>query len=337
MRQSRPRARTAAQNGSRVRSPPPTIAAAALKAPQLLSLQAFDVAVRLGSFKATARALNLTASAVSHRIKNLEQGLGVALFVRSHRAVSPTVAGKALAAATGRAFAELARVGAANGRRPGRQRLKLKVFPLFASAWLIPRLGNFVATHPDIDLSIETSSRVVDFDVEAFDAGISVAESVPERLDGLHLADIRSTPIATPGLVRQLRLREPRDLARAILIEVATFPAAWSQWLERAGVPDLKPVRTITVDTFVAAIQAAEQEAGIALGMTLFISDRERSGTICRPFSIESPTGSYWLIYPPGARRNRALQAFKKWLFTELPSLRGDTDQLDSDQNGKAR
>ncbi len=323
MKGSNPSKRMARGSISRVRSVPPRIAAATLGSPQLLSLQAFDVAVRLGSFKTTARALNLTASAVSHRIKNLEQDLGVSLFVRSHRAIHPTVAGKALAAATGRAFAELARVGAPDERGTGRQRLRLKVFPLFASAWLIPRLANFVASHPDIELSIETSSRVVDFDVETFDAGVSVADALPDRLERLHLAHITSTPIATAAMVRRLKLREPRDLARAVLIEVATFPAAWSQWLQAAGVPDLKPVRTITVDTFVAALQAAEQGAGVALGMTLFIAERERSGTICRPFSAESSTGSYWLVYPPATRRHRAFQAFKKWLIADLPSLRG--------------
>src|SRR5262245_14179911 len=77
----------AQRTASRVRSAAPRIAAATLKAPQLLSLQAFDVAMRLGSFKETARALNLTASAVSHRIRNLEQRLGVDLFVRGHRVI----------------------------------------------------------------------------------------------------------------------------------------------------------------------------------------------------------------------------------------------------------
>jgi len=323
MKRSKAGKQIAGQKANRVQSAPSRIAAATLKAPQLLSLQAFDVAVRLGSFKATARALNLTASAISHRIKNLEQGLGAALFVRSHRAIHPTIAGKALAAVTGRAFAELARVGEPDHRRAGRQRLRLKVFPLFASAWLIPRLANFVPLHPDIDLSIETSSRVVDFDVEAFDAGVSVADAIPTRLDRLHLAHITSTPIATPALIRRLKLSKPCDLERAVLIEVATFPAAWPQWLQQAGVPDLRPVRVITVDTFVAALQAAEQGAGIALGMTLFIAERERSGAICRPFSIESSTGSYWLVYPPATRRHRAFQAFRKWLIAELPSLRG--------------
>lgn len=314
--------RSGAITTRRLRSSAPRIAAATLKPAQLLALQAFDVAVRTGSFKATAHALNLSASAVSHRIRNLEDVLGFALFVRTHRAIEPTVAGKVLAAATGRAFAELARTGLPAGGA-GRQRLRLKVFPLFASAWLIPRLAGFVAKHPDIDLAIETSSQVVDFDVEAFDAGISVGDGIFKGLEALHLAPLRATPIATPALARRLKLREPKDLARAVLIHVTTFPAAWAQWLERAGVSQLEPRRSIAVDSFVAAIQAAEQGAGVALGMDLFIAERERAGAICRPFPITFSSGSYWLIHPPGGRRNRALAVFKQWLLTELPTLRG--------------
>ncbi|WP_428999766.1 helix-turn-helix domain-containing protein, partial [Stenotrophomonas maltophilia] len=59
----------------------------------MLALQAFDVAVRLGSFKEAAGALNVSASAISHRIRNLEAHLGVALFHRAHRVVRPTHAG----------------------------------------------------------------------------------------------------------------------------------------------------------------------------------------------------------------------------------------------------
>jgi DNA-binding transcriptional LysR family regulator len=306
----------------RLRPAKPGVPAATLRPAQLLALQAFDVAVRCGSFKAAAHSLNLSPSAISHRIRSLEQALGLRLFVRRHRAIQPSLEGKALAAATGRAFAELTRASASAGTRSGRQRLRLKVFPLFASAWLIPRIARFGTKHPDIDLAIETSSDAVDFDIEAFDAGVSVADAAFEGLVSHPLADIRATPIATPSLARRLRLREPRDLARAALIHVTTFPAAWPQWLERAGVPKLKPIRTIAVDSFVAAIQAAEQGAGVALGMELFIAEREREGAICRPFPIEHPLGTYWLVYPPGAGRNRALQVFKSWLLAELPAQR---------------
>jgi DNA-binding transcriptional LysR family regulator len=324
MKRAQPRLRKVGRTAARrLRSAVPRIAAATLKPAQLLALQAFDVAVRLGSFKETALTLNISASAVSHRIRNLEQALGTALFVRNHRAIEPTAAGRALAATTGRAFAELARADLPAGSAPGRQRLKLKVFPLFASAWLIPRLAGFVAKHPDIDLAIETSSHNVDFDVEAFDAGISVGDGSFEGLDALHLAPMRATPIATPALVRRLKLRGPRDLGRAVLIHVTPFPGAWPQWLARAGVPQLKPAHTIAVDNYVAAIQAAEQGAGIALGMDLFIAEREREGAICRPFAVTSSAGSYFLVHPPGARRNRALGVFKHWLVAEIATLRG--------------
>jgi DNA-binding transcriptional LysR family regulator len=194
---------------------PPAIAAASIRPAQLLALQVFDVAARTGSFRDAARSLNLTPSAISHRIRNLEAALGTALFTRTHRAVELNAEGKRLAAATGKAFAELARVGSPAPDRSRRLRLRLKVLPTFASAWLIPRMVDFINRHPCVDVAIETSSRNVDFDTEAFD-------------------------------------------------------------------------------------------------------ERERSGAIVRPLALAYPTGSYWLVYPKGQRRNRALEAFRRWLLKEL-------------------
>jgi len=124
--------------------------------------------------------------------------------------------------------------------------------------------------------------------------------------------------VASPTLVKRLRLRRPADLERAVLIEVTTFPAAWRLWLKHAGVAELKPRRTISVDSFAASMQAAEQGAGVALGLEPFAIERERSGTIARPLALAYPTGSYWLVYPKGQRRNRALEAFRWWLLKEL-------------------
>ena len=139
---------------------------------------------------------------------------GTALFTRTHRAVELNADGKRLAAATGKAFAELARVGAPIPDRSRRLRLRLKVLPTFASAWLIPRMADFIDRHPDVDVAIETSSRNVDFDTEAFDAGISVGNAEDFRaLAADHLTDIKTTPVASPALVKRLRLRRPEDLA----------------------------------------------------------------------------------------------------------------------------
>ena len=299
----------------------PKIAAAAIRPSQLLALQAFDVAARTASFKTAAQSLNLTPSAISHRIGNLEQSLGIRLFVRTHRAITLNADGKRLAAATGRAFAELARAGAST--MPGRQPLRLKVQPTFASAWLIPRMADFMRHHPGIDVAIENAGSNADFATEAFDAGISVgtADDFP-GMTTHHLTDIGTTPICAPSVARRWRLRNPADLRHAVLIEVTTYPAAWRVWLTHAGMPELRPARTISVDSFVAAMQAAEQGAGVALGLEPFALERERTGSICRPFALTCPTGAYWLVYPKGTRRSRALDAFRRWLLAELAKAR---------------
>jgi len=293
------------------------LAAASLRPAHLLALQAFDVAVRLGSFKEAARVLNVSASAVSHRIRNLEAHLGVALFQRTHRAVRPTVAGEKLAAATGRAFALLARAESAI-EAAGKRRLRLKVLPQFASAWLIPRLSSFLTQHSQIDLAIETSNRNVDFDTETFDAGISFGAGKAEGVVAHRLMDVRTVPVTAPSLARRLKLRTAADLDRAVLIHVTTFPAAWPLWFRHAGEAEPPSTRTISVDSFVAALQAAERGAGVALALEPFIAESERRGTIRRLLPVGHMTGSYWLVHPPGAQRNRALQTFKKWLLAEL-------------------
>jgi len=293
------------------------LTAASLTPAHLLALQAFDVAVRLGSFKEAAGVLNVSASAISHRIRNLEVHLGVALLHRAHRAIRPTHAGEKLAAATGRAFALLAQAESAVGAA-GQRRLRLKVLPQFASAWLIPRLSSFLTRHSELDLAIETSNRNVDFDTETFDAGISFGPDKPEGVVAHRLMEVRTVPVGAPALARRLKLRTAADLSRAVLIHVATFPAAWPLWFKHAGEPAAPATRAISVDSFVAALQAAERGAGVALALEPFIAESERRGTIRRLLPVGHVTGSYWLVHPPGAQRNRALQTFKKWLLAEL-------------------
>ncbi|WP_245350424.1 LysR substrate-binding domain-containing protein [Bradyrhizobium sp. UFLA03-84] len=287
------------------------LAAASLRPAHLLALQAFDVAVKLGSFKEAAGVLNVSASAISHRIRNLEVHLGVALFHRAHRVTRPTHAGEKLAAATGRAFALLAQAESVV-EAAGQRRLRLKVLPQFASAWLIPRLSAFLTRHSEIDLAIETSNRNVDFDTETFDAGISFGPDKPEGVVAHRLMEVRTVPVGAPALARRLKLRTAADLGRAVLIHVTTFPAAWPLWFKHAGEPAPAAARAISVDSFVAALQAAERGAGVALALEPFIAESERRGTIRRLLPVGHVTGSYWLVHPPGAQRNRALQTFKK-------------------------
>lgn len=296
----------------------PLPAASRLKPALLLSLQAFDTAVRLGSFKDAAEALHLTPSAISHRISNLERAMGGALFVRAHRTVRVTPAGRALAIATGRAFGELTRATTPLAGLEASRRLRLSVSPLFASAWLIPRIAGFMANHPDIELVMENSTGPLDLENESFDAAVRVGDGNWPGLVAQHLLDLHATPVATPALVRRLKLRRPADIARAPMIHVVSFPLAWSMWLRQAGAGPAKAKQAIWVDSFEAALQLAERGAGVALGLSPLFADREKAGALCRPIDRTNPTGGYWLLRRPQDRGNVALRSFERWLLAEL-------------------
>jgi DNA-binding transcriptional LysR family regulator len=283
-----------------------------------LSLQAFDAVVRLGSFKRAAHVLHVTPSAISHRIKNLERALDGGLFIRAHRAVKPTTQGKALAEATGRAFAELVRATAPAAGTRGQRRLRMAVSPFFASHWLIPRVAKFMSAHPEIELVIENSSRPIDFETEPFDAAVRVGDGNWPGLVATHLIEIRTTPVATPAVAKRLKLKTPEDLARAPLIHVTTFPLAWPMWLEQAGAAQVKAKQAISMDTFGAALQAAEQGVGVALGLEPLFQERVRAGALVQPFALSLPTGGYWLVHRPADAKNPALKAFTRWVLAEL-------------------
>jgi DNA-binding transcriptional LysR family regulator len=293
-------------------------AAARLKPTLLLSLQAFDAVARLGSFKRAAHVLHITPSAISHRIRNLEHALDDNLFTRAHRAVHLTAPGKLLAAATGRAFAELVRATAPSTGAQGHRRLRMAVSPFFASHWLIPRVAKFMAAHPDIELVIENSSRPLDFDSEPFEAAVRVGDGNWPGLSATHLIEIRTTPVASAEMVKRLKLKKPADLARAPLIHVTTFPLAWPLWLKQAGVGDIKSKQAISMDTFGAALHAAEQGVGVALGLEPLFTERVRAGALCQPFAFSHPTGGYWLVHRPIDAKNLALRAFTRWVLAEL-------------------
>lgn len=293
----------------------PLPAAAGLTPGALLALQAFEAAIRLGSFKAAATALHLSPSAVSHRIRMLERTLGEPLFTREHRAVRPTRAGTALAATTGRAFADLLRAAAPAENATGRRRLRLAVAPPFVSAWLMPRLDRFLAAHPEIELAIETLSRAVDLETEPFDAAIRVGDGTFPGLTSLHLMEIGTTPVIANGSAAELGIKQLADLASARLIHVSSYPLAWPLWLNGAGIGGTVGRQAVWVDTFGAAWEAAELGIGVALGLMPLV---ERARGLSRPFTFVLPTGALWLVHTGAERSQPLLRAFKRWLITEL-------------------
>jgi len=223
-----------------------------------------------------------------------------------------------LATATGRAFGELERATTPLTGAQASLRLRLNVSPLFAAEWLIPHVPAFMAAHPDIELVIESSTRLLDFENDSCHAGVRAGDGNWSGFDAQHLMDLHATPVATPALLRKLRLQKPADLGRAATIHVSSFPLAWPVWLREAGAGSLKPRQTVWVDSFEAALQLAEQGAGVALGLSPLFASRETAGALQCPFAHRQPTGAYWLVHRPEEQGNPALRIFKRWIRTEL-------------------
>jgi DNA-binding transcriptional LysR family regulator len=294
----------------------------ALSTRDLLALQAFELAARTGSFKTAGEALHLTASAISHRIAGLEKTLGERLFERGPRGVVLTSAGRQLAAATGRSFGDLSRALARHGG--GSRRLRVSAVPIFASHWLLPRLGQFMAAHPEIELQVEASPRLADMEAGLVDVALRYGDGNWPDVAAEKIMDLRAVPVAAPALVRRLKLRASGDLLRAPLIRVSPFGTSWTDWASGAGLDAARFERRrdepkgLQVDGMGAALRAAAHGLGVALVFDPLVESEIASGALVRVGPGLPARGQVWLVCRPRERGLPAIRALRRWLRREL-------------------
>ena len=293
-----------------------------LSSRDLLALQAFELAARTGSFKAAAETLHVTASAVSHRIAGLEKHLGERLFERGPRGVALSPAGRQLAAATGRAFGDLSRALARHSA--GSRRLRVSAVPIFASHWLLPRLGQFLSQHPGIELQVEASPRMADMEAGLVDVALRYGDGTWPDMSAEKIMELRAVPVAAPALVRRLRLRAPADLPRAPLIRVSPFGTSWTDWAAGASLDPAAFERRrdepkgLQVDGMGAALRAAAHGLGVALVFDPLVDGEIRSGALCRVGPGVPTRGQIWFVCRPRERSLPAIRALRRWLLQEL-------------------
>jgi len=282
--------------------------------PPLLALEAFDAAARSLSFKAAAAELNLTPSAISHRVKQLERHLGQPLFRRLNREIRLTEAGQDYYGTVRRAFDQVAQVSLRVGRAPQTEELRLSSVPHFAAAWIIPHLEEFLNRRPGLRVYVESSIRNADFARDAVDAAVRYGDGNWPGLVATRLTDLSVAPVCTPALLK--RLRKPADLRDVTLIHFSQFPHSWSEWLQAAGLPQFQPKHEVFVDSVTQAIDAAENGIGISLGIAPLIGPRLASGRLVMPFGPLLPLQfGYWLACRKAEADKPAIQALRLWLL----------------------
>ena len=283
--------------------------------PPLNAVRAFEAAARHASFTRAAEELRVTHGAVSRQVQLLEAWLGVPLFERLNRRVVLTAAGGAYAAEIGAALDRIALATARQAERGRPRLLHVNALATFTLRWLIPRLSGFQLAHPAIEVRLTTSNVPLAQVAEPFDVAIRGGpDSRPGHIAQPFLSE-RRIPVCSPALLQRLPLEEPEQLRQHTLLHAATLPQVWPQWLRVAGVPDLQPQASVTLEHFYLTLQAALDGLGVAMGPERLIADDVAAGRLTLPFAGPAlPARSYYTYVPEPRADDPAVRAFCGWL-----------------------
>jgi DNA-binding transcriptional LysR family regulator len=284
--------------------------------PSLTALQCFDAAVRHMSFTRAALELNVTQSAVSRQIRQLEEFVQRPLFWRQKQRLTLTEVGEVYATAVrellDRAEAATLQVMAYGS---GGGVLTVALPPTFGSRWLIPRLGDFIARHPEIQLNLV--SEVQPFDLTGSDIDVAVhfgGEVWPGAVCHRLMGEV-VVPVAAPSLLeRWPQPRRPEEVRRYTLLQHVTRPQAWQEWLQACGVDSVDGLVGPRFEQIHMVIQAAVAGLGVAVLPRFLIQEELGSGRLA--VLIDRPVKSrhaYYLVHSERKSDDRRIMAFRDW------------------------
>jgi len=283
-------------------------------------LAAFDAVARHGSFTRAAQDLFLTQSAVSRQVQALERLLGADLVARSGKRLSLTAAGAAYAREIGPALQAIrnatARATAAAGNT-----LELALTPILGSKWLMPRLPDFHARHPDVVINVSARIGAFDLDEAGVDAFITDGDGPWPQLAAQHVTDARVIVVASPALLADMPIREPADLYRHTLLQATPNRKGWRSCFALNGLDPARLRAGASFEHTSHLIQAVAAGMGVALASDIFVQPELDSGELVAPDipGLKNDRKSFYLLYPPQKAEQPALAAFRDWLLTISP------------------
>ncbi|MDD9894143.1 MAG: LysR substrate-binding domain-containing protein [Gammaproteobacteria bacterium] len=291
--------------------------------PPLQLLPAFEAAARLLSFKAAADELCVTPSAVSQQIKTLENLLGKELFQRSARQVTLTEAGTSYYEVASKTL---------NRFKNGHQRwlaaqanptVRLSTTAQIAFDILLPALPEFHEKHPDIDLRIETTDKLADFETEAVDIAIRLGDG---QWSGLHcerLSSLSVCGLAAPSLLASQPITSLRALKKATLIHARTNVNDWEIAEQQLGI-SLAKNKQLYFENYHAALSATENGMGIALGLLPLTQPRINSGKLqtfgAPPLPLEQ---ACYLVFAQSPEVDSETHKATQWVQDTFANLSG--------------
>jgi LysR family glycine cleavage system transcriptional activator len=274
---------------------------------------------RRRSFTAAAQELGISQSAMSHRLRHLEETLDLSLFRRTSRTVAATASGETLAAAASSVLTTLEQALGQIERRKQTEKLILSVSSCIALKWLVPRLDALRVACPDTDIALVADDRLVDLDRGEADVAIRFSRSATPGLDATRLLEEAVLAVSHPdhavaaaGGGHVPLLSDSTGVADGTTLD-------WSAWAARLGL-SWSDRNSISFNRTDIMLQAATAGQGMALGRSLLVVDDVTAGFLrpCYP-ELTPLSFSYWFVCLPERAQDPAIVRLRRW-FTDAMS-----------------
>ena len=288
---------------------------------RLSLLHTFVVVARSGRMRDAAASMALTPGAISQRIRELEEAIGHRLFGRTQAGVALNAAGAALFASLDEPFRKIEEVGG-KLENPSPRRVTISTMGSFAANWLVPRLPGFSQRYPDIDVALETGSRIVDLRREPVDLAIRHGLGDYPGLETVWLMNPELIVVASPELLRSRSpIGTPADCLGFPLLHDMDR-ADWRLWFEAQGVEPRHDLKGPSFSDDHLLVRAAVSGQGLALVRNVYADDDLRAGRLMQAIDVQWPTRfAYYAVSTSEALQNWAVLRFREWLLAEAAGL----------------
>jgi LysR family transcriptional regulator, glycine cleavage system transcriptional activator len=299
--------------------------------PPLNALRAFEAAARHLSLTKAAQELNVTAGALSHQIRGLEDLLGLKLFERRVRSIALTPAGKQLYPGLQTGFIQIRDAVASMSRDGDASVLVISTPPGFTSKWLAPRLYRFSMAYPEIDARVSSSLSNANFTTDGVDVAVRnlpIDAMAEPELKVEKLLELSFVAVCSPRLIETHGpFTAPESLKGVPLVHDdslsnrAELPT-WADWFKAAGVDDVDVSRGLRFNSADHALDATVEGAGVLLAHDVLAYDELRTGRLAIPFELTLRSGrAYYFVCPKRRQDFPNVRAFHNWIKQEVAAL----------------
>ena len=281
--------------------------------PPLHWLRAFAVSARHLSFTGAADELHITQSAVSKQVRLLEQALGQTLFVRRHRGLTLTEAGRNYLPTVERAFSTLEQGTRSFLGYSSERNLHVKVNYAFATFWLVPCLDEFMDANPDVEMTVSTALWEQDFLGSNANIEIHYGREGTFGGDAVLLRQEQLFPVCAPEIAE--RLDCPADLRCERILDLIGIGDTWDYWMAQAGCHRLELKQRQYFSTYVLSLNMAREGKGVSMGHNTLVERMVRHGELSVPFDLGVPgRDGYFLVQNRNGRPNPYAVRFVDWV-----------------------